>query len=141
MIATRLYSPADLMLLSLQPRQRQLSPVSEDYATKLADAGPAHTVLAEDGTVLACMGLINQWEGCARAYAFFCGDVGYTRMREIISQVSSYLEDIPVRRVEAAVQMDFRSGHKLVRRLGFNFEGIMEKYWNDQAAVLYARIR
>jgi hypothetical protein len=140
MIATRLYSPSDLMVLSLQPRQRQLSPVSEEYAQALVRAGPAHTVVAQDGTVLACIGLIHQWEDCAKAYAFFSGEIGYTRMKEIVAFIGRYLADNPIRRIEAAVQWNFRSGHKLVAMLGFRFEGRMQKYWNNEDAALWARV-
>lgn len=137
----RQFAPPDLYLIALQPNQRALTEevASPRYASELAANGDSFTV-SSGGDVVAVIGLIHQWEGCERAYAFFSGDAG-AHMAGIIFRVRSYLRTHPMRRVEAAVQSTFAQGHRLVRLLGFTHEGTMKKYWNDEDADLYARVR
>lgn len=136
----RQFVPADLMLLALQPHQRSIAQevATASYATELAKHGESFTVY--DGTdVVAVIGLINQWEGCARAYAFMSGDAG-KHMLALTRQVRDFLANSTIRRIEAAVQDDFPAGHRWARLLGFRVEGWMRKYWNDHDALLYARV-
>lgn len=137
----RQFVPADLMLLALQPHQRALKSevCTPAYGAELAKHGDSFTVY--DGhDVIAIVGLIRQWEGCERAYAFL-SQMGYANMRDLVDKIAAYLETSSTRRIEAAVQNNFRSGHKFVKRLGFKEEGLMEKYWKDEDAMLYARVR
>lgn len=137
----RQFLPADLLLIALQPHQRALSAevATVSYAEQLAAHGEAFTV-AVDGEVVAVIGLIHQWDGCARAYAFL-GEHAGRHMVQITRRVRDYLAKCPVRRIEAAVQDDFAAGHRWAKLLGFTVEGWMRKYWNDHDALLYARTR
>lgn len=136
----RQFLPADLLLIALQPHQRALSAevATPNYAEQLAAHGEAFTV-AVDGEIVAVIGLIHQWDGCARAYAFLGENAGRSMM-QITRQVRAYLAKCTTRRIEAAVQDDFAAGHRWARILGFKTEGWMRKYWNEHDALLYARV-
>lgn len=137
----RQFLPMDLMMIALQPHQRALTAevATPQYAEQLAAHGEAYTVAA-DGDVVAVIGLIHQWDGCSRAYAFMGENAG-RHMLSITRQVRDYLARCKVRRIEAAVQDDFTAGHKWAKALGFRVEGQMRKYWNEHDALLYARVQ
>lgn len=137
----RQFIPADLMVLALQPHQRALTAevATASYGSQLAQHGDSFTV-AEDGEILAVIGLINQWDGCARAYAFLSESAG-RKMFGLTRKVRDYLANSTIRRIEAVVQDDFAAGHRWASLLGFKSEGWMHKYWNDHDALLYARVR
>jgi len=139
-VIVRAFAPSDLMMIALQPHQRSLTVevATPKYAEELAKHGEAFTV-ADDGQIVAVIGLITQWDGCARAYAFLGQNAG-ARMLHITRKVNAYLANSAIRRVEAAVQDDFTAGHRWARLLGFKPEGWMRKYWNDHDALLYARV-
>jgi hypothetical protein len=137
----RQFAPADLMMLALQPHQRALTAevATPEYAGELAKHGASFTVADESG-IVAVIGLIKQWDGCERAYAFLAETAGY-HMLSITRKISDHLDKCGIRRIEAVVEEDFENGHRWVKLLGFHVEApLMEKYWNDRNAVLYARI-
>ena len=150
----RQFAPADLMMLALQPHQRALTAevATPAYANELAKHGASFTVADATG-IVAVIGLIRQWDGCERAYAFLAETAGY-HMLSITRKIAAHLDTCGIRRVEAAVEVDFDSGHRWAKMLGFGgtqtvdlpggmrvkCEGVMRKYWNDRDAVLYARI-
>jgi hypothetical protein len=136
----RQFMPADLMLIALQPQQRALSAdvATPEYAGLLAQHGEAYTI-ADGAEIVAIVGLIMQWEGCARAYAFL-GEKAGAHMIKVTRRIRAYLQKCTIRRIEAAVQDDFDAGHRWAYLLGFKAEGWMRKYWNDHDALLYARV-
>lgn len=136
----RRFLPTDLMLIALQPRQRsvQAEAVTPEYAAALAAHGPCFT--AYDGErIVGCIGLVEQWPGCARAYAFLSQDAG-PYMVGLTWRIRDWLRANPIRRIEATVESTFDAGHRWVKRLGFKYEGHMTAYWNERDADLYARI-
>lgn len=140
MIEVRRFLPTDLMLIALQPNQRsvQAESCTPEYAAALAQHGPCFT--AHDGdTIVACIGLVEQWDGMARAYAML-GEQAGRHMVALTRRVAEYLRAAPYRRIEAAVESSFDAGHRWVRMLGFVHEGHMRAYWNYRDADLYARV-
>lgn len=137
----RQFIPPDLMMMALQPQQRAIRAevATPRYAAELAAHGESFTV-TDGPDIIAVIGLIRQWDGCERAYALLSDKAGPS-MLSITRQVRAYLEKCTVRRVEAAVQRNFEAGHRWARLLGFQPEGWMRKYWNDEDAMLYARVR
>ena len=60
----------------------------------------------------------------------------------IVRAVAGYLQAAPWRRIEAAVASDFRQGHRLIKMLGFEFEGRMRAFSPDGVDHdLYARVK
>src|SRR6185369_17977067 len=66
-VIVRAFAPSDLMMIALQPHQRSLTVevATPTYAEELAKHGESFTV-ADDGQIVAVIGLITQWDGCAR---------------------------------------------------------------------------
>lgn len=137
----REFLATDLLLIALQPHQRSIEPQAAtlEYGTHLAAAGPSFTV-SDGAQIVACIGLIRQWEGCSRAYALL-GESAGRYMAPITKKVQRFLNGCGERRIEAAVESSFDAGHRWVRMMGFVHEGRMTKYWNDRDADLYARVR
>lgn len=136
----RRFLPTDLMLIALQPRQRsvQAEACTPEYAAALAQHGPCFTAYHND-MIVGCIGLVEQWPGCARAYAFLSQDAG-RYMIGLTWRIRDWLRANPIRRIEATVESSFDAGHRWVKRLGFVHEARMDLYWNERSADLYARL-
>ncbi|HEX3122466.1 MAG TPA: hypothetical protein VHQ21_04125 [Rhodanobacteraceae bacterium] len=140
MIFARAFCPADLMALALQPQQRQIFLATTDYAEALCSAGPAYTAFAPTGELVGCLGLMHQWDGYARAYAFLGENAG-KHMLSLTRQIRAWLDQRPERRIDAAVDNGFPQAYKWCRALGFKREGPLEKYFGDRDCTQYVRIR
>jgi hypothetical protein len=129
------------MRIALQPHQRSIRQecATEAYAKELAKSGPVFTATDKEGEIVAVAGLVEQWPGCLRAYAFL-GEHAGRHMITLTRSVKRYLRDFPVRRVEAAVECSFAEGIRWAKLLGFEQEGLMRAYWNDRDAYLFARV-
>ena len=139
MIAVRQFVPDDLFALALQPRQKQVFVATTEYAESLVQAGPAFSVHADD-ELIGCVGLMNQWDGYARAYAFLGENAG-KHLLSFTRQVKPWLAARPERRIDAAVETDFVQGLKWARCLGFQFEGVMKKYFGARDCALFSMVK
>jgi len=94
----------------------------------------------KNNKVLACGGVAEYWPGRGEAWAIMNPDCGRDMVR--IHRISQRLLDaVPFQRVEAVVDLEFKSGHKWVEMLGFQQETVLRKYRPDGGdAILYARI-
>lgn len=89
---------------------------------------------------LACMGVREEWPGRGWAWAYLARGIR-PYMPELVRGIARCLKSAPFHRIEAAVDLDYTAGHRLVKLLGFQSEGLMRKFTEDQRdAVLYARI-
>lgn len=134
--------PHHLRELRLQPMQAGLSTTiaNEEYAESLANTDYAFAVLA-DGRVIACAGCLEMWENRAYAWSMISADAG-RHFFGFIRAVDGFLKQAPWRRIEAAVQSDFEQAHRMIRLLGFEFEGRMRAFSADGVDNdLYARVR
>jgi hypothetical protein len=136
----RSFLSQDLMRIALQPHQRgiRVECATEAYAAELAKSGPVFTAESQ-GEIVAVAGLIEQWPGCMRAYAFL-GEHAGRNMVTLTRGIQKYFREHPVRRIEAAVECSFEAGVRWARMLGFQYEGRMTAYWNDRDAYLFARV-
>lgn len=136
------FEPDHLKTLLLQPSQVMLQPTLSDptYATSLYTAGPAYSLVGDD-EVLACSGLIPQWENRAIAWALIGKEAG-RHFLMIHRAVRNAIDLHRYRRIETAVAADFEQGHRWMRMLGFELEGRMRAYTPDgRDCDLYARIQ
>lgn len=112
---------------------------------ELASLTHSFTML-KDGSPIACAGLIPLWHGRASAWALIGNRVDRYDMIWIHRRVRFFLDMIQrdqlYRRIEATVLNSFDEGHRWVRLLGFEPEGLMRCYdaW-AQDNMLYARVR
>jgi hypothetical protein len=126
----------------LQPMQRFGPVISDADARTLEAVGPCYSALGDDGRVLACAGLIPQWEGRALAWGMVAHDAGPHLVR-ITREVRRFLASCGYARVEAAVDALFPAAIRWIEMLGFERE-TPEPMRNfapsGRPAYLYARL-
>lgn len=94
-----------------------------------------------DGEILIIAGLAPQWENRAMAWTLISKNAG-SHFRTIHREVEKFLVRSPFRRIEATVDVGFKEGHRWMKMLDFEPEGVMRAYRPDGGdQVLYARIR
>lgn len=122
-----------------------VSAVKPTFTTKeawdLMQAKYSYTVYADDGFVVACAGVHEFWEGYGLCWAFVSAKVKLY-MPALVGVVRDFLDRAPFHRLEAAVDVDFKNGHRFIRALGFQREGLMRKYTSDKRDhVLYSIVK
>lgn len=101
------------------------------------------TTLMDDGVPLVCAGAAEYWEGRAHVWAVVSDRVNVGNFRGVHAQAKAFLDGLPFRRLEAAVECDFDAGHRWVKALGFTLEALrLRKYQvNGDDCALYARVK
>jgi hypothetical protein len=136
------FEPWHLGRLVLQDAQAWMRPqlLAPDYGRDLAASGPCYSLWHGFRPVMSC-GLIDMWTGRAQAWSLL--DVNAKRhMLGVVRAFDDLLERHPVRRVEAIVASGFLPGHRMIRMLGFEIEGLMRRYLPDgRDAAIYSRVR
>ena len=135
------FEPEHLETLMLQPSQSHFSNLFDSaYGPALAQAGPCFTGIA-DGEIVACSGVVKQWDNRATAWALISENAG-KHFVKIHKAVKRFLDLSDIRRIEAYADVGFDQGHRWLHMLGFEREGYMRCYSpNGNDAVLYARIK
>ena len=126
-----------LRALRLQPVQVMASPSTPQDIEAL---GTAYTALS-GGEPVACGGLHELWPGRALAWTYLGVDCG-AEFLALHRQVLLHVKQSPWRRVEAYVEDGHRNGHRWMKALGFELEGILRAFMADgRDMALYARVR
>ena len=126
------------MLIEKRPEIVQLpdhGPTFEKY--------PAITVLIGDRIVF-CGGIIYLWSRVGQAWLYTVPDMIRYRVSTfpIIKRfVDTTRVALNLERIQTSVQEDFEEGHRLMKHLGFKFEGTHPKYINGLTYVSYAWVR
>jgi RimJ/RimL family protein N-acetyltransferase len=130
-----------LEILVLQPSQAAVSVFFDDeYGPALKAAGPCFTAMDGD-EVLACAGVVKQWDNRAIAWGLISEYAGKQFVR-IHKAVKRFLDTTDFNRVEAFVDADFEAGHRWIQMLGFEREGYMRAFSPlGKDCILYARIK
>jgi hypothetical protein len=121
---------------------RQLSPQTVKAAEMHARLGPAYTALEGD-RVIACGGVLTAGSPFGTVWAMLAHDSG-RHMLYLARAAGRMLEAVAItqrlRRLEATIEEGFEPGCRLVRLLGFEFEGRMRNYGdNGETHLRYAR--
>lgn len=95
-----------------------------------------------DGKPVICAGLAEYWTNRAEAWAIVDRN-SLPYFTQIHYAVKKFLEICPIRRIEAAVDVNFKAGHRWVKLLGFTLEApVVRKYLpNGTDCSLYAKVR
>lgn len=135
------FEPWHLRKLTLQEAQAWMGPMLRaDYGESLKNGGPCFTALDGDD-VLACSGVLRMWDNRDQAWALMSEHAG-RQFVAIYRAIRRFLDMHDARRVEATVDAGFEAGHRLMRLLGFEREGLMRAYLPDgRDCDLYARVR
>lgn len=145
MIVTRIpFEPPHLRALELQDAQSWFGQMLDDpsYGEALVQGGPAYTVVA-DGRIITCAGATHIWPGRASVWALMADEIGGGVFLKLHRIVQRFLwVECDVKRVEAYVDKDFAKGHRWVRTLGFQYEGLMREFGaHGGDMAMWSRIR
>jgi hypothetical protein len=105
--------------------------------------GPYATTLMQDGNPIVCGGAMPIWPGRAHVWSILSSKVSVGNFAAVHRHVVEFLDGLPFRRLEAAVDVDFQAGHRWMRLLEFKCEApLMEAFDLDgRDCALYARVR
>ena len=131
------FDPAHVRLMELD-RPEMLGMVSlEDsvaYAARLAEAGPAFSLFDKRGLIVASAGVGVYWQGVgegwlilsslAEKFMFSVHSLIKRRMVDVI-------RDLDLKRLQIVVPVGSDRAYSWACRLGFCWEGTMEKYGPD----------
>lgn len=137
------FEAAHLDALRLQPAQAYFSAaiLAPGYGEMLEREAVAFTGLGATGEVIAIAGIAERWEGNGTAFALVSCDAG-RHMRVVVRAIAGFLEQAPWRRIEAAVDVGFDAGERMMRMLGFEREGLARAYTPTGGDCwIYARIK
>ncbi len=104
--------------------------------------GPAYTMLA-NSEIVGCGGILRLWKGVGDAWMLATPLIQkYPKSALCITKVylDRIIEALHFVRIQAVVKQDFWMAHNFIRRLGFQGEGLMPKYFGGQDFVRYALI-
>lgn len=105
--------------------------------------GPHAITVMQDGQPVLCGGAVEIWTGRAHLWSMLSSKASAANFLGIHRHVTGFLDGLPFRRLEAAVDVDFEAGHRWMRLLGFTCEAPrMRAYEVDgHDSALYARVR
>lgn len=128
--------------MRLQEAQRPLSDVITPDGLRELE-GRFSVTLMLDGRPVVSAGAVEIWPGRAYVWSFLSDDVPRKSFIELQGFAKQFIEGLPFRRLEAAVECSFKAGHRWVRSLGFVEEApLMKAFQADgRDATLYARVK
>jgi len=110
------------------------------YAMQLKAQGESFTATV-DGVPIACIGLINFWEGRKYVWAFLSDDFCKAKL-SLTRAIRRWLRYHHTQgRIETAIQCDNPGAIRWAEGFGFQREGTMRQWMLGQDFYLYARVR
>ena len=106
---------------------------TSDFAP-VAESLPTHarTLMAEDGHVLVCFGVMPMWEGVAQAWSMLSDAALKDHPMELSRSARCWLGSVAERdalkRIQATVAADHKAGHRWIKWLGFKNPRLMQNY-------------
>lgn len=110
------------------------------------NAGPAVTLWADDGTVIACAGVVcTNWKGFGEYWLVPSVHV-QKYMKTLYQSAKAFIDDtvdkLGLYRVQATIKEDDHVSIRWIEHLGFEREGLMRKFGpNQENQYLYARVK
>ncbi|RME94051.1 MAG: hypothetical protein D6773_19975 [Alphaproteobacteria bacterium] len=110
-----------LLRMELQSAQKWFTRYMD--VEKLRDLEGAYSVTAmQDGEPIMCGGAVEMWPGRALLWMHIREGIGPRVFRECHYRVKRFMAGLPYRRLEAAVDCDFKAAHRWVKALGMKCE-------------------
>lgn len=134
--------PWHISILLNQPEYRGVKSYSREESMERTAALPHSYSVLHEGVVLLTGGVMPYWDNRGEAWAVFNQDCKkhFLTLHNIAKR---FFEICPIKRIEAAVEIDFEPGHRWVKALGFQKEAdILRSYTPDgKDCSLYARVK
>lgn len=136
--------PFEMEHLSLiDPQFHQRHAASLIGSARREDAGEAFSGFI-GGTCVGAAGVKMLWKGVGEAWAYLSPEAlshGFRVTRAVRRGLEDLIAKHGLWRVQMTVRKDHAAGHRWASFLGFEVEGIMQKYGPDGADFfLYARV-
>lgn len=104
----------------------------------------SHVTIMHDDIVLGIFGGYYITKGCLQAWAILSEDITKYPIafhKAVLKLINNSLYKLDNHRIQFSVKSDYDKGIKWALSLGFNIEGIMQKYGPDKSDyVLMARV-
>jgi len=125
-----------------EPEVEHLRPYYSEATFRNLERLPFTMSIAQDGVVVASGGVSPYYSGRGIAWVFFHHSCR-RNFRPVFRLVKQWLDDVPVRRIEAAVRIVDSQAHRWVRLLGFELEAPVARCFevNGDDCALYARVK
>lgn len=118
-----------LLKIAVQEHQRAALEKLTADAMRAVESPHAATLLDDLGEPLVCCGAVQLWSERAYVWTFLSEKINARNFRAVHSWGRLFLADLPFRRIEASVDVDFEPGHRWLRSFGFKCEAaLMEAY-------------
>ncbi len=131
--------------VELQPAQ--VGHCDDNMLTACAAWLPTHArAFDHEGRIIGCFGVFPIRKGVAEAWAALSDEIVTEHPVQMGRTVRNWLWRVEIgwklRRIQAAVAREHDAGHRWIRWLGFQAEGVMRNYGIDGRGdfVLYARV-
>lgn len=117
------------------------SNITEEQIKAIEGAPYSYSIFVDD-KICVCGGAVEYWQGRGESWAVIDPEVRHDFVK-LHTLTKKFLNECPIRRIEAAVEVDFPAGHRWVKALGFKKEAErLEAFLpNGNAASLYSRVR
>lgn len=115
--------------------------LTERQVESLAVSAHSHAVFVND-RLMMCAGVQEYWRNRGEAWAVL-DPLCRRDFLAIHNVVKRFFDICPITRIEAAVDVDFKPGHRWVKLLGFDLDAkVLKNYLPDGKDVsLYSRVR
>ena len=140
--AVREFHPYDIDGMGMTLVQGQIGSGDglTQYAMQLKASGQSFTATVDD-VPIACIGLIDFWQGRQYAWAFLSDDFCKAKLA-LTRAVHRWLRyHHAAGRIETAVQCDNPRAIRWAEGFGFEREGTMRQWMLGQDFFMYARVR
>ena len=100
--------------------------------------------IEDDGVVLGVFGVMEIYKGRAVVFSFISKRAGKGMLgliKTLRKMIDDGMEKTGVERLEMSVLEGFEHGDRFATMLGFEFEGVMRKYYKGRNYKLYARVK
>lgn len=133
----RKFKPDDILKIKLQKEQEHEFNINAEF--------PETTFTIETGKkILGVFGVVEIYAGRGEIFSFISADAGKS-MIKIVRSLQKIISQAFVKtgfeRLEMSVLEGFDNGDRLAGLLGFEYEGLMRKYYKGKNYKLYARIK
>lgn len=124
----------------LQTAQVMSGQVMSPAMIESAIAGGMALAAVEGDRVYGMAGIYEVWAGRGLAWALLAHDAG--KQMVALHRIAQRAIDVSLfRRIEADVLNSHDEGHRWMRLLGFEQEGVRRCYWQGNDYALYAKVR
>lgn len=115
---------------------------SQSLSSIFSVNGPAYSVF-HDGEIFAISGINVMWPRVGEAWALFGVNFrqhGKFIHRNVVKYIRKLQVELNLERLQAVVLKDHWAAIEWMDRLGFTFEGEMERYFQGKTYLRYAKI-